>query len=375
MIRDLSSFWLLIKDNASRIIDSDFSQIQFGDTIWPYIMGMLVLVVIASRFVLKIFKKTKHSRKESGHSLISSYYRQGAWERFRYYIPQMLLLSVIALVLIVLARPYINDLVEVDEVIDSRLRIDLRDTSTSMSNRFTSDTGKSRAQVAAEAHLEFIKMRRGQKDRVSFWLFASHAYMIQEFIVDDDLYYLDVYDSPWVTFDNCPIDESKRYQLVPGSRCARITGDSGGTRLKLALSSIIRYVQKDQEESRGISEGSILIVTDAGVNEFPDGELEQLARMNIVPYIMLISSAASTIVPRLAMRVSDYGGKYFDVRDPNALFRAYQEINRLERSETRIRKFTNKRDLFQLFLSIAVAGIFFTVLTGMIVELLWPQYP
>ena len=36
------------------------------------------------------------------------------------------------------------------------------------------DTNKSKAEVARDAHLEFLDMRRDKNDRVSLWLFSTY---------------------------------------------------------------------------------------------------------------------------------------------------------------------------------------------------------
>ena len=95
--------------------------------------------------------------------------------------------AALAVLLVAMADPYLTATEEVAGDMESRVRIDLVDTSLSMAWEFP-DTNKSKAEVARDAHLEFLDMRRDKNDRVSLWLFSTYPYMVDDFVMDDELY-------------------------------------------------------------------------------------------------------------------------------------------------------------------------------------------
>ena len=70
----------------------------------------------------------------------------------------MLALALIV-ILVALSDPFVTSTEEIAGNVDSRVRIDLVDTSLSMAWEFA-NSELSRAEVARDAHLEFLEMRR-----------------------------------------------------------------------------------------------------------------------------------------------------------------------------------------------------------------------
>ena len=120
-------------------------------------------------------------------------------------------------------------------------------------------------------------------------------------------------------------------------------------------------------------------MTDADVYMFPEMELSVLRKRNIVPYIIYIANPLANGVkptlPEFASRIGEYGGKFFDVRDSNSLRKAYEEIDKIEKAETRIKRYALRTDLFQPFLSITIPVIFFLIMLGTLIELIWLRHP
>src|SRR3989344_2120566 len=240
MVGELINFWSLIKNNIELLWSIDLSRVGYESWYLPVRLGVVILAVILLKMLWNFFKRPRHSHKDAGQFLDDKYSRQGFFGKLRGFMPKILLIPVVVMALLTLAEPFLPEAGEVEEIVQSRIRIDMRDTSTSMENVFYMST-KSKAEAGHDSHLEFIKMRRGQKDRVSFWLFASNPYMIQEFVIDDDeLYYLQVHDAPWVTYTGCPIDSTLSFGRVPGNRCINIIGEGGGTEFAGALRMVIK---------------------------------------------------------------------------------------------------------------------------------------
>ena len=274
-----------------------------------------------------------------------------------------------------LAEPFLEQTREEKKVTESRIRVDLRDGSSSMEQLFPR-TSKIKAQVAAESHLEFLKMRESKNDRVSFWLFASFPHLVEDFIIDDELYYQQVEDAPWLIWGGDIEDWFKKNPNwhIPKERYGIVKGDGGGTDIVLALQAIIKYFDQDEKMLKGPSANtrktkrSILVITDADVNAFPKNELEGLRKRNIRPYVIWIKSSAGSSPPEFAQRIREYGGEYFDVADENSLKRAYESINKIESTEIEITRKSFKLPLFQNFILMAIVVRVIAVLTTLLFE-------
>ena len=147
----------------------------------------------------------------------------------------------LAMVLVALSDPFLTSTERVTGNVESRVRIDLVDTSLSMAWEF-SNSDRSRAEVARETHLEFLDMRRQKNDRVSLWIFSSYPYMVDDFVLDDELYYFQVMEAPWVTVKILATEPGAPRDrfFVPEDKI-RIIDSEGTTNITLALQAIIRH--------------------------------------------------------------------------------------------------------------------------------------
>ena len=131
--------------------------------------------------------------------------------------PKLLLAAALVLLIVSVADPFLTATEEVSGYVESRVRIDLVDTSGSMAWEFP-DTNKSKAEVARDAHLEFLDMRRDKNDRVSLWLFSTYPYMVDDFVMDDELYYFQVWDAPYVMtqrLDKAMVVPRDKVRIIP----------------------------------------------------------------------------------------------------------------------------------------------------------------
>jgi hypothetical protein len=198
--------------------------------------------------------------------------------------------------------------------------------------------------------------------------------MMEDFIVDDELYFQQVEDSPWIIFGG---DLEEFFQnnpnfQVPKDRYGLVSGDGGGTDITLALKAITE--QFDQDERKLKISGtdvskmrrSLLIITDAEVYSFPADELGGLSKRNIKPYVILVRASNEVSTPEFANRIKDYGGEYFDVSDATSLKRAYEAIDRLEAVEIEITRRIFTFPIFQKFILASVLIIFCAIFIGLI---------
>jgi hypothetical protein len=362
MLENFLKLILMLKEGVVGLADTDFEEIYYTDFYTSIVVGAIFLTLLLFKVVWQRFKGRRDSQKQSGNIPNS---HKGLIVKSLNSVLLLAVSSAIIVMLLALAEPFLNQTGEITEVVESRIRIDIRDISSSMAAYFL-QTEVSKGQVAAESHLSFLRMRQGKKDRTSFWLFASRPHKVEDFIVDDELYYQQVEDTGWLTgyeidHINYITDNLPNY-YIPKEKYIFFEDDNGGTDMVSLLQAVIR--QFDQDERELIISGtdtsnmsrSILIITDAEVVKMPSDELEELRERKIVPYIIWIKSTdnPTAVVPAFARQVDQYGGKYFDITNQDSLERAYQEIDRFQPLQIKNVRKTFRVPLFQDYLLVAV---------------------
>ena len=371
-----SEFVAFLNTSVAELIETEFAQVRYGDVGLAFWLTTLVGLAAVATLARLFFRRRKHSREHSGH-VIDPKYQKRLWVRALHTTPKVLVGGALALMLFAAADPFLTATEEVSGYVESRVRVDLVDTSGSMAWEFP-DTGKSKAEVAREAHLQFLDMRREKNDRVSLWLFSTYPYMVDDFVMDDELYYFQVWDAPYVTTQR--LDKA---MVVPRDK-VRIILAEGDTNIIRPLRSITKHFDRDEAAMGGGTNlnRAVLIVTDAAVDEFPDSEFAALNQRNIVPYIIYIntSDARTAMIghpntPRLIEMIREYGGDYFDVTDQDSLARAYEAIDEREAVRVELRHRALKVPIYSRFLLIAMALLAVGIPMGFVAELLWGTGP
>ena len=383
MVMDWAEFVDFLWMRVRELGDTEFGQIRYADIAMAFGLSMVVAAAGLLTVARMAFKRRKNTREHSGH-LIERRFQRGPLVRVLYHLPKLLLALAVAVVLVAVSDPFLTATEEVSGDVQSRVRIDLVDTSLSMAWEF-SNTGRSRAQIAREAHLEFLEMRREKNDRVSLWLFSSYPYMVDDFVLDDDLYYFQVMEAPYVTVKilasepGTPHDEA----FVPTDK-VRIIPTEGTTHINRALQSIVKYFDSDAATHANLTNHhrAVLIITDAEVDEIPETELAELNKRNIVPYIIYINTiegrtavAGDAGTPPLIEMIRDFGGDYFDVTDTDSLQRAYEAIDERETVRVELKHRAVKVPIFSRFLLISMALLVVGIPAGFVAELIWGTYP
>ena len=371
MLMTWSEFVVFVNSGLQELAETEFAQVRYGDVGWAFLLTMVVGVVLCLSLLRLLMQRRKHTRFHSGYEIDLSYQKR-LWIRVIHTAPKVLVAGALVLILIAAADPFLTATEEVTGYIESRVRVDLVDTSGSMAWEFP-NTGKSKAEVAREAHLRFLEMRREKNDRVSLWLFSTYPYMVDDFVVDDELYYFQVWDAPYVTAQR--LDKA---MVVPRDK-VRIIPAEGDTNIIRPLRSIMRHFDRD-EAAMGGGENlnrAILIITDAAVDEFPNAEFAALNQRNIVPYIIYIntSDVRSAMIghprgtPQLIEMIRDFGGDYFDVTDQDGLTRAYQAIDEREAVRVEMKHRALKVPIYSRFLLLAMAMLVIGIPMGFVTEL------
>ena len=363
-------------DNGIReLIATDFAQIRYGDVGMATWLAIGVGVALVLTVVRLASKRKRHVRQHSGH-VIAIHHRKRLWIRLVHSAPKLLLAVALVLLIVSVADPFLTATEEVSGYVESRVRIDLVDTSGSMAWEFP-DTSKSKAEVARDAHLEFLDMRRDKNDRVSLWLFSTYPYMVDDFVMDDELYYYQVWDAPYVMTQR--LDKA---MVVPRDK-VRIIPAEGDTNIVRPLQDIVKHFDRDEAAVGRVANQNraVLIITDAAVDEFPNAEFEELNRRNIVPYIIFINTSAraasylSPTMPQLVSQIQEYGGDYFDVTDEDSLTKAYQAIDEREAVRMELRHRALKVPIYSRFLLVAMGLLVVGIPMGLVSELLWGTSP
>lgn len=363
----------LVRQVARDALNTDLTQVRYGNLGLAWWLLLLILAAVTLAILRYSLFRRRHSRQHSGHA-IERPYRRGLVPWLCYAAPTLLLAAAIGLMLVASADPFLMATEEVAGSVDSRARVDLVDVSGSMGWALPA-TGKAKATVAREAHLRFLEMRRGKNDRVSLWLFSTDAYMVDDFVTDDELYYFQLWDAPYVIAQN-----ADPHMIVPTDKI-RLTPAEGQTNIVRPLDAIVRHFDQDELTSGqpGGEHRALLIVTDAAVHEFPTSELEALAKRRITPYIIYINtsppSANPPETPPLIMHIRDYGGEYFDIRDPDGLDRAYRAIDAREAVRYQVKHRAFKVPIYSRFLLVAIALLVVGVPWGFAAELFWGVDP
>ena len=387
--------WTALSDvfrfRAQELLGTELDQIRFTDIGLTYWLSVAVVLVGLATLARLWGIARIHHRQHSGHH-IESRFRRGALGRTLYHLPKVLLGLALAIMLIAMADPYLASTEETAGEMESRIRIDLVDTSLSMSWELPG-TGRSRADVAREAHLEFLEMRRAKNDRVALWLFSSFPYMVDDFVIDDEQYYFQVMDAPFAIVrilaaqSGTPIDR----MFVPPDK-VRIIDREGNTNIVRALQSVVRHFDRDVALlGRGATpHRAVLIVTDADVDEIPEAEFVALSQRNIVPYMIFINAADSRRATRtgrsaaaqpanntqgLIDMIRAFGGDYFDVADADGLARAYEAIDDAETVPVELSHRAVKVPIYARFLLIAMALFVVGIPAGFLAELVWGTNP
>ena len=383
MLIEWTEFVDFLRTRVQELAATELDQVRYGSVDLAFLLTLVVAAATILTLFRLVIRRRSHSRHHSGH-LIDHKLQRGPVVRALYHLPKVILILAVVVLLVAVSDPFLTATEEVVGDVESRVRVDLVDTSLSMAWEFP-DTGRSRAEVAREAHLQFLEMRREKNDRVSLWMFSSYPYMVDDFILDDEIYYFQVFEAPYVTVRLlAPQFRSTRDQIYVPPDKVRIIPTEGTTNLVRALQSIVRHFDSDEASAGGAANQhrAVLIITDADVDEVPFAELAALNRRNIVPYMIYInvgdtdrSSISAPESPPLVDTIREYGGDYFDVTDQDSLIRAYEAIDELEAVRVDLTHRAIKTPIYSRFLLVSLALFVVGIPAGFLAELLWGTHP
>ena len=376
----MEALTLLAKD----FFETDWKLVEFGNATNALYIGLVFIGLLIAKVI--IGRKLTKSREVSGH-FIKKPLRQGHTSKFVYLLPKIIIAIGVFFLLFAYADPFTSRSSE-RELVDSRERIELIDVSPSMGFQ-ASRSKESLAAIVRRQHVRFLDMRRGMNDRVALWLFTDKPYRMEGFIEDDDVYKMQVVNSPWVIVDKRnykPFREDPSF-VAPPEKIHYITY-SGGTNLILALRATLDYLS-EQSDIR-IERKAILLVTDAAANVFPEDELREVRRRGISLYMLFIKPAPRMFEmakedPQVAKELNNskefidkivhYGGKYFEVTDEESLSEIFSEINSLESIQIQKMRHATRNHIYFQPLAVAMLLLILGVLLALALEVLMTERP
>lgn len=378
MINSATNLFELIKTGLTALRNTDPNQVQYDSL--GLALGAGLFIILALLFKL-FWGRNKFKRPFSGHNLPYQESR-GAMIRLVYLFPYVFLAASAVFLLLSLANPYLPK-TKIEELVESRERIDLIDVSPSKGWPF-GNTRRSAAEVTREAYLNFLKMRQGQSDRVSLWYFSAEPTTVEDFIVDDDIYMMAAEDMPYVVTDpeNVLLPENDKNDSVldniaPRDRI-RMVYNGGGTDLVRALDAVINYF--DIEGDKKVRQRALLIETDMAIDANPEKQLQELKKRRVSLYLlhikpnmvgeMQLNQGRKLINAELFRKqFEQYGGRFYDIQDRRSLERAYRDINKLEKAPSKLIRDVLRVFIYQRPLMAAVVLMFFAVGIGLVTEL------
>jgi len=355
--------WELVKAGLISFRDTNFDLVRFESLGLAFGAGLFLVLMLLLKF---LWGRNRFSHVGSGHR-IAKKYQQGKLAKLIFLMPTILLGAAVFFLLVGLANPYLPR-TTIEKLVESRERIDLIDVSSSKGWEFE-NTGKSAGQLGREAFLKFLNMRRGQNDRVSLWLFASEPHLLEDFIIDDDIYTMQAEDAPYVMlYSNHPglteNDLEDNFVDIIAPRDMVQLSEGGGTNLNPALDAVIAYF--DREGNKNIKQKALLIETDAAVEADAGPQLRELQKRNIKVYLLHIKpnvlgenqfGNANTngikYAELLKTKVQQFGGKVYDIQDSRSLENAYRDIDRLETAPVSLARNLFKVLIYQRSLVVA----------------------
>jgi hypothetical protein len=383
MLMEWTEFVDFIWARAQELVQTEFDQVRYADVGTAYLLSIALGLAAMLTVARMTLTARTHSRHHSGH-LVDPKFHRGRVVKLLYNAPKLLLALAVAGVAIALSDPFLTATEEVTGDVESRVRIDLVDTSLSMAWEFR-ETGQSRAEAAREAHLRFLDMRREKNDRVSLWLFSSYPYMVDDFVIDDEMYFFQVMDAPYATVKILAPEPgtSLGEYFIPLDK-VRIIPNEGSTDIVQALRAVTKHFDRDAATVEGFGDQhrALLIVTDADVDVIPRAELAQLEERNIVPYLIYINAGGVAAeasnardVPELIEGIREFGGDYFDVTDQDSLDRAYEAIDEQEAVRVEVSHRAQRVPIYARFLLLSMVFLVVAIPAGFVAELLWGTHP
>lgn len=318
---------------------SYFSDIQFAEKHWFWLMGILPLMLVW--YILR--RKKQEGEINTSSFLLFQGIKTSAKARFRHLLFALRLMA-FALLITALARPQSRSSWKDSKTEGIDIVISM-DVSLSM---LAKDFKPNRIEVAKEVILDFIDAR--PNDRIGLVIFGGEA------------------------FTQCPLTTNHKVlkNMFPQIKAGML---DQGTAIGLGLADAVARIKDSKAKSK------VIIFISDGVNNVGEispltaGELAKTYDVRV--YCIGVGSRGKALQPVAMYAQGEYeyqyvdveidekvmsdisnltGGKYFRATDKESLQSVYQEIDKMEKTIISEKSFSNKAEHF-LPLALAAAII------------------
>lgn len=364
---------------AKQYFGTRWEVVEFGNMETAVAVGKILLGVLAAKIVFNLVWREMRRRKPNVRTGSGYFFGRHLmpFSRLSRFAVVVLMAAGIFNILFALADPLTVDSEE-REIILSRERVEVLDVSGSMAFDYRKSE-RSAGEVLRKHHLRFLDMRRGKNDRVSLWLFSDTAFKMEDFIIDDDVYYMQVWNAPYSVGKFSPPSASNMFS--PDDKFYYIHGE-GGTDIPNALRAALDYIYEESDPK--VKRKAILMLTDAASYSLPWAELEEIRRKKIALYVIWIMqddiyyqeyiqdfSNARALIEALPR----YGGKYFIADDERSLQKIFDEIDRLEAVEIEQIRYGLETLMFQIPLAVGLICLVAAAALAIFTEIVDPARP
>lgn len=295
----------------------------------PWVLALLALVPLLAWL--------RHRRRAYGALTYSSLPRRprGAW---RLHLPFYLRLAALALLIVAAGRPQLGSAIEesLTEGIDIQVVLDV---SGSMAAEDFQP--RNRLTVAKEVMKEFVARRAG--DRVGVVVFAGSA-LTRAPLTTDLAMLTTLIDS--VELNTLP--DGTAIGLALANAAARLKDSETKTKvIVLVTDGVNNRGEIDPDSAAAVCEGLGIKVYTVGVGtagtvpvpmpfRTPSGEIE-------TRHVMMNVEVDEELLRAIAERTR---GRFFKATDPEALRRIFEEIDQLEKTPLRVKRYVRYREAF-----------------------------
>ncbi len=329
--------------------------IYFAD--WGYLFFLLIIPVL----VFWYFRKGQKAESSFKYSSINNLTELvGNGQKWKIYTLHSLKLLAIILFILALGRPQKGNTVKefTSEGIDILLVLDISSSMKAV------DFQPNRLEAAKNVARKFIEGRRD--DRIGLVVFGGESFLQCPLTID--------YDVLKMLLQQVEIIEQK----------------FDGTAIGLAIASGINRLRESAAESK------VMILLSDGRNNA--GELDPLTTADMAkafgikiytigagrrgrapyPYVDPFGQKKHQLVDVeideqvLQSIAQNTGGKYFRATDEKSLFSIYKEISEMEKTEIKVKEFTNYTELYHYFL---LPGILILLISTLLGFTLWRKTP
>ena len=135
MLFDWAALDLFVRTGLQEFVITDFALVRYGDTSTAVLFSFVVIAALCVTFARLLLLRRRHSRQHSGHE-VARRHQRGFLIGLAYNVPKFVLALALIVILVALSDPFVTSTEEIAGNVDSRVRIDLVDTSLSMAWEF-----------------------------------------------------------------------------------------------------------------------------------------------------------------------------------------------------------------------------------------------